>query len=163
MTTQQVVQKMVDLLGAEDGLAQSLRELGVEAWESEPEALSERIHSVHAPAELVEKSFSLRKTTLQVYCRRYTNQREERFRGRGRRYEVVVEVMATQDRLELLRPNAMEFVDAVVDVLGRKAGCLANNLVLRERVEVTYEGAKRGGLNVLETAKVACTLDWNEV
>jgi hypothetical protein len=162
MTTRSVVKKLRELLSAEDGLAASLRETGAERWDADAEELAERIREVHASAELIEKSFALRKTTLLVYCRRYTNQAEGLFRGRGGRYEVVVEILATQDRLELLRPSAMEFADAVVNVIQRKAGCIGDNLALRERVEVGYEGAKKGGLNLMETARVTCTVDWSE-
>jgi hypothetical protein len=140
----------------------SLMAAGSEAWPALAEEVVDEIKRVQAPAELIEKSFSLRKPTLLVYCRKYSNQLEERFRGRGTRYEVVVEVLATSDRLEGLRPSAMEYADAVADVLQRKAGCLGNSMYLREQVEASFETAKKGGLNVSESVKLSCTVEWKE-
>lgn len=158
MTTGFIAGTVAELLLAEDGVAYSLP-VG-EDGPANPEELRSRVNLVQAPAEVIEKALGLRKTTLCVYCRKTSNRLDDAFRGRGARYDVVVEILSTGDRLEELRQRTMEYADAVQDLIERKAGCLGNHLTLRDRVEVQYEGAKKGGLHLVETAKVSCVVEW---
>lgn len=157
--TDAMVQTVIDLLAGEDGLLLSLRRLGAVVEDADPSRIGERVFPAYAPAEIVERCLSLRKPALLVYCKRFANHLEEKFRERAGRYEMVIEVISTHERIEVLTPLATLYADAVADVLGRKSGCIAEGITLRERVEIQYEPAKRGGAHLHETARVMCTLE----
>jgi hypothetical protein len=162
MSTEEMVEALAAALMESQALPQRLLEAGEELPEAGALPLEERVYRAQTPAELLEKCATLRKTSLQVYCRKSSTDFGERFRGEGRRAEMVVEVVATAGRLEELRPRAMRYADAIADVLRQRAGCLKPELFLRNQTEVVYEPAKKGGLHLVEVVRVFCTLEWKK-
>lgn len=145
-----------DLLTGAEGLGTSLDELR----ESYPVPLTEwsgtPVDIVRAPAEMDERARTIKYPRIALSVERIENGRAERFNRFAGTLKAAIEIRVSQDRLEGLAESLYWYVDALRDVIERKAGCLADGLVLTGEYEVQVEPAKKGGLNYQQTAKVVC-------
>jgi hypothetical protein len=114
------------------------------------------VEIARAPAEMEEKSRTLKYPRFSIAVEKIQNGRDERFRRFSGTLKVAVEIRVSQDRLDGITESLYWHVDAVRDVIERKAGCLSEGLVLTGEYEVQVEGVKKGGLNFLQSAKVVC-------
>jgi hypothetical protein len=155
-TTMEVIDAVRALLEGENGLNASIDEL------KQNYALDERLPAVapvqflRTPAETQEKAWPMKYPVVHVYCDRIESRSGERLRRFSGRVRVVAEVRVSQDRLDEITQSLHHYVDGVRDVLERNTGCLADGLYLSSEYEVQIEPVKKGGLNYLQTAKIAC-------
>lgn len=158
--TQRSVQTVRRLLGdAVDGLPASIAMLR-ESPEQADASLEERqLGSLQAPPELHDRVGKASQPTYQVYVERVRNKMTEKFRKFSGKVDVVVEVRVSQDRLEGLTERVQFFADAVTDVVERNRGCVEEGVYLPGTYEVSFEPVKKGGLNVMQTARVKCELE----
>ncbi len=145
-----------DAITGSEGLEASLNELR----EYYPVPLTEwsgaAVEIMRAPAEMDEKARTVKYPRIGISVERIENGREERFNRFAGTLKAAVEIRVSQDRLEGLAESLYWYVDALRDVIEKKAGCLADGLVLTGEYEVHVEPVKRGGLNFQQTAKVVC-------
>lgn len=155
-TISHALESLREALSGEDGLAASLNALRA----SYPIPLAEvqgiPIEVVRAAAEMDEKARGVKYPRIAISADRIENGREERFRRFAGTLKAAIEIRVSQDRLDGLAESLYWHVDALRDVLERKAGCLDEGLVLTGEYEVLIEGAKKGGLNFLQTARFIC-------
>jgi len=96
-----------------------------------------------------------------VYCDKVESQRTERFRRFSGVMRMVVEVRVSQDRLEGMAEKLHWWVDAVRDVVERKAGCVGGVMYLDGDYQVSIEAVRKGGLNYLQVGKITCPVTVN--
>jgi hypothetical protein len=158
--TQRAVSAIKGLLAdAADGLPHSIAMMRGSAEEAEATLAERQLGTTQAPAEIQERAGKTVYPDFQVYVERVRNKMTEKFRRFAGTVEVAVEVRVSQDRLEGLTERLQFYADAVADVMERNRGCLEEGLYLPGTYEVSFEAAKKGGLNVLQTAKVKCELE----
>lgn len=157
-TISEALEALRTQLSAVDGLSSSLDQLRA----SYPLPLSELgsvpVEIVRVPAEMEEKARSLKYPKFALSIEKIRNGREERFQRFSGTLTAAIEIRVSQDRLEGITESLYWYVDAIRDVIERKAGCLSEDLVLTGEYEVQVEGVKKGGLNYLQSAKVVCPL-----
>jgi hypothetical protein len=155
-TISQALDSLRSALSASDGLGSSLEALRT----SYPLPLTEfegtPVEIIRAPAEMEEKARTVKYPRFALWVEKIENGREERFRRFSGTLKALIEIRVSQDRLEGITESLYWYVDAVRDVIERKAGCLGEGLVLTGEYEVQVEGVKKGGLNYLQSAKVVC-------
>lgn len=159
--TMDAVAALQALLSAEDGLAASVAALQAR-YDVEPAGpFPVEVGLVRAPAELQEKAGPSRYPVIQTYCDQIESKRSERFRLFSGRMRVVTEVRVSADRLERVPALMHLYVDAVRDVVERRAGCVADGVFLEPGYEVVFEAVKRGGLQYSQTGRVVCWVGVN--
>lgn len=158
--TQRAVRTMRTLLEDQvDGLAASIAAMRDEPEQAETLVEERQMGALQAPAELHDRLGKPAYPVYQVYVERVRNKMTEKFRSFSGTVEVVVEVKVSQDRLEGLTESVQFYADAVTDVVERSRGCVEEGVYLPGTYEVTFEAAKKGGLNVMQTARVKCELE----
>lgn len=158
--TQRAVRTMRTLLADQvDGLAASIAAMRDEPEQAETLVEERQMGALQAPAELHDRMGKPAYPVYQVYVERIRNKMTEKFRRFSGTVEVVVEVKVSQDRLEGLTERVQFYADAVTDVVERSRGCVEEGVYLPGTYEVTFEAAKKGGLNVMQTARVKCELE----
>jgi hypothetical protein len=158
--TQRAVRTIRTLLSdGVDGLASSIARLRDSADQAEALLEDRQMGALQAPAELHDRVGKAAYPVYQVYVERVRNKMTEKFRRFSGTVDVVVEVRISQDRLEGLTERVQFYADAVTDVVERSRGCVEEGVYLPGTYEVTFETVKKGGLNVMQTARVKCELE----
>jgi hypothetical protein len=156
LTTLEAVNHFRALLEAESGLAASLEALKDIYGQAEIAPECVRALFARVPPEMQEKSTGLRYPQVHVYCDKLESQRTERFRRFSGVMRMVVEVRVSQDRLEGITEKLHWWVDAVREVVERKAGCVGGVMYLDGDYQVSIEAVRKGGLNYLQVGKITC-------
>ncbi len=155
-TISEALESVRSALSGNDGVPLSLELLRAEypiplmEWQEAP------VEIARAPADMEEKSRTLKYPRFSLAVERIQNGRDERFRKFSGTLKVAIEVRVSRDRIEGITESLYWYVDALRDVIERKAGCLGEGLVLTGEYEVLVDGVKKGGLNFLQSAKVVC-------
>lgn len=158
--TQRAVRTIRALLSdGVDGLAASIAMLRDSAEQAEALLEERQMGALQAPAELHDRVGKALYPVYQVYVEKVRNKMTEKFRRFSGTVEVVVEVRVSQDRLDGLTERLQLYADAVTDVVERSRGCVEEGVYLPGTYEVTFEAVKKGGLNVMQTARVKCELE----
>jgi len=158
--TQKAVRTMRTLLADQvDGLAASIAAMRDEPEQAEALIEERQLGALQAPSDLHDRVGKAAYPVYQVYVERVRNKMTEKFRRFSGTVDVVVEVRVSQDRLEGLTERVQFYADAVTDVMERNRGCVEEGVYLPGTYEVTFEAAKKGGLNVMQTARVKCELE----
>ena len=161
LTTLEAVDQFRGLLEAETGVAASLEALKDIYGQTEAAPAGAQVLFARVPPELQERSTGLRYPQLHVYCDKVESQRTERFRRFSGVMRMVVEVRVSQDRLEGMAEKLQWWVDAVRDVVERKAGCVGGVMYLDGDYQVSIEAVRKGGLNYLQVGKITCPVTVN--
>jgi len=157
-TTREVVEKLLELLDGEGGLADSLEELK-EAYGQEPTRPdAARVRILKGGTEIAERAFGARYPEVRVYCERIRTSPSEKLRRFSGEMRAVAEVRVSQDRLEGITERLQYYFDAVRDVLERRSGCIGPGLYLSGEYEVQVDPVKKGGSFFLQSARVLCTV-----
>jgi hypothetical protein len=141
------VNELVRLLRSEPGLGSGPTPDGAGICESD-------IHTENAAADLLEKSANARYPGLYVYCDRVVNKLGEKFRTFSGTAELAVEIRVTHEHIDALHDQLNAYVQAVTDVLDRNRGTWAPGIFHAGTYEITFQPAKRGGKNFIQSARV---------
>jgi hypothetical protein len=145
------VNELTRMLRAEDGL-----NAAVTAISSDLASLCETdIVNNYAAADLLEKLTTVRYPSLHVYCDRVTNKLGEKFRTFSGTVQLAVDVRVTHEHIDQLHDQVNGYVQAVTDVLDRNRGTWAPGVFHAGTYEITFQPAKRGGKNFIQTARVS--------
>ncbi len=154
-TTMEVIDAVRSLLEGESGLSASVEALKQTYVADERQPAIAPVMFLRTPAETQEKAWPLKYPMVHIYCDRIEGRPVERLRRFSGRVRVVAEVRVSQDRLEGITQSLHHYVDGVRDVLERNTGCVGDGLYLSSEYEVQIEPVKKGGLNYLQTARIA--------
>jgi hypothetical protein len=108
----------------------------------------------YAGADLLEKATAVKYPSFHVYCDRVFNKLIEKFRTFSGTAELVVEIRVTHEHVEELHSQLNAYVQAVTDVLDRNRGTWAPGVFHAGTYEITFQPAKRGGKNFVQSARV---------
>jgi len=154
-TTIEAVDAFRGILEQESGLPASVGALKSDYGKDDGQAEA-AVSFMRAPSEIQEKAGPTKYPVVHVYCDRIESKPLEKLRRFSGKLRLVAEVRVSQDRLEGMTEGLLLYVDSVRDVVERNAGCIRNGLYLSNEYEVQIEPVKKGGLNFLQSAKVAC-------
>jgi hypothetical protein len=152
--------KVVEFLTAPDGgldfaIAQVAADTGA-ALERVPPT---HIVSQNVAFEISEKSVVVKYPVVHVYVDRVRNLLTEKFRTFSGKIRTVVEVRVSQDRFEGIEDQLRIYIDAVTQVLDANRGSWDQGLFFNGGYEITFEPVRRGGRNLLQSAKVTFEVD----
>ncbi len=144
------VNQLIRMLKAENGLNAAVAAISMDlAPVCETEILTN-----YAAADLLEKLTSVRYPSIHVYCDRVINKLGEKFRTFSGIAELAIEVRVTHEHVDQLHDQLNAYVQAVTDVLDRNRGTWAPGVFHAGTYEITFQPAKRGGKNFIQTARV---------
>lgn len=109
--------------------------------------------------EIAERSGDRKYTALYVYCDKLSNELKEKFRTFSGKALVVVEVRASQDRLERIDEALELYADAVMQMLDQNRGDWGGGLFYAGGYEAVFGTVKHGGRNFIKTAKISFTVE----
>jgi hypothetical protein len=150
---------LVGLLRSDAGISAAIAELAAADSLDLPAIAASQILPTNVSADLVDKSQGARYPILCVYCEKVMNRQREKFRRFSGTASMVVEVRASQDRVDGLEQRVQVYVDAVTQVLERSRGEWSEGVFYGGGYEINYGGVRQGGKNFLQTAKVSFELD----
>jgi len=113
----------------------------------------------NAPADLADKVVEAKYPLFHIYCEKLSNTLREKFRTFSGKARLVVEVRASQDRLDALQKQLELYVDAVTTALEGNRGDWGNGVFYGGGYEVSFSAAKHGGVNYIQAAKVSLEVD----
>ncbi|GEM_PF-5624575 len=156
-TTIEAVDAFRGVLTHEGGLRESVESL--KSGYGKEEGLTEAaMLLMRAPSEIQEKAGPTKYPVIHLYCDRIESRPTEKLRRFSGKVRLVAEVRVSQDRLEGITESLLLYVDSVRDVVERNSGCMRDGLYLSSEYEVQIEPVRKGGLNFLQSAKVACVV-----
>jgi hypothetical protein len=144
------VKELARILKAEEGFDAAVAALSGDS----SVACETEIVTNYAAADLLEKLSTVRYPSLYVYCDRIVNKLGEKFRTFSGIAELAVEVRVTHEHVAQLHDQLNDYVQAVTDVLDRNRGTWAPGIFHTGTYEITFQPAKRGGKNFIQTARV---------
>jgi len=113
----------------------------------------------NTPAAIAEKHLTAQYPAIYLYVDRVHNTLIEKFRTFSGKVRAVVEVRASQDRIQELEQHLRLYVDAVTQVLDGNRGSWGQGMFYTGLYEVRYEPVQQGGRNFLQIAKVIFEVD----
>jgi len=147
---------VVGILGdSTNGLGPLVAEFALEAALSEPALTASHILPRNVSPEIEEKTTGAAYPTFQVYCEKVRNELREKFRTFSGTARIVVEVRASQDRLENLEQRLGIYVDAVTAVLDASRGDWGLGMYYTGGYDIAIGAVRTGGRNLLQIAKVS--------
>jgi hypothetical protein len=148
-----------EILTAGQGLPGQIARLSLEAEVPELRFGAAQVAIRNVSAEIAEKSAGATYPSFHIYCEKLTNALREKFRTFSGTARMVVEARASQDRLEGLEARLHVYVDAITNLLDKSRGDLGQGMFYTGGYDVTFGGAKHGGKNFLQTAKVVFEIE----
>jgi hypothetical protein len=119
----------------------------------------EQIIAQNVAPDVAEQSVISNYPLIYVYCSKVVNELREKFRTFSGDAQMVIEARVSQDRLDQIETNLQAYIDAITQVLDNSRGDWGDGVSFAGGYEVSFSGAKHGGRNFLQIAKVAFTLE----
>lgn len=110
-------------------------------------------------ADLLEHAVPLRYPAAVLYCDKLTNTLKEKFRTFSGTARVVLEIRHSQDRVENLETTLQHYVDASCQVLDSERGDWGGGLYYAGGYEVAFAGVKKGGRQLIQTARISIDVE----
>ncbi len=151
--------KVLGLLAAPTGLGASLANLELREGVDLGDIGEEQLIGQRVASEIAERSPGVRYPAAYVYCEKLENLLTEKFRRFSGKAHMVIELRATQDRMEELEKKLQLYVEGVTEVLENNRGDLGDGLFYGGQYVVEFGAVKHGGKNFLQGAKVLVVLD----
>ncbi|MBI4904150.1 MAG: hypothetical protein HY820_10975 [Acidobacteria bacterium] len=98
---------------------------------------------------------------IAVYCEKLRNQQREKFRPFSGNAQLAVELRASESTAALTNASLQKYVEGVLQVLHTKRGDWGDGMFFGGGYEVTFQPAKKGGKNYVQTAKVTLSVDYS--
>jgi hypothetical protein len=152
-------QKVLGYLAADDGLRAAVEALVLQQGMALCTIAPRQIIAQNVTPDISEESTTNKYPLVYVYCNKVVNELREKFRTFSGNAQMVVEVRVSQDRLDQIETNLQAYIDAITQVLDNNRGDWGDGVMFAGGYEVTFSGAKHGGRNFLQIAKVAFTLE----
>jgi hypothetical protein len=149
---------LLGLLRSDAGVPRTVAELAAtESMELPPIPPAQFVAGNLAP-DLADKTHGARYPQLCVYCEKLCNRQREKFRRFSGTAEMVVDVRVSQDRSDGMEQKLQLYVEAVTKVLEESKGDWSEGVSYGGGYEVTFGGARLGGKNFVQCAKIALEL-----
>lgn len=145
------VNELTRMLKVEGGLNAAVAEISSDL----PLVCETEIVTNFAAADLLEKLTAVRYPSLHIYCDRVANKLGEKFRTFSGTVQLAIEVRVTHEHVDQLHDQLNGYVQAITDVLDRNRGTWAPGIFHSGTYEITFQPAKRGGKNFIQTARVS--------
>jgi len=151
--------RLSGLLTAGNGLPSSVASLSASAnIVLSPISISQIVPQNVSP-EIAERALVTKYPTAHVYCEKVVNLLREKFRAFSGEAHMVVEVRVSQDRLQDLETQTQLYVEAVTNVLDANRGDWGGGVFHGGGYEVSYGAVKKGGRNLLQSARISFVLE----
>ncbi|HVT95400.1 MAG TPA: hypothetical protein VHD76_21290 [Bryobacteraceae bacterium] len=150
--------KLGGLLTASTGLPAKVASLSASADIALAPINISQIVPQNVSPEIAERALATRYPSAHIYCEKVVNLLREKFRGFSGEAHMVVELRVSQDRLEGLETQTQLYVEAVTNVLDANRGDWGGGMFHGGGYEVSYGTVKKGGRNLLQSAKISFVL-----
>lgn len=157
-TIREVLDRVVEILEGDGGLAESLEQLRARYGLDQERAWPASVKVLRAAPELVDKAWGSRYPAVSVHCDRVLSRPTEKLRRFSGEVRIGIDVRVSQDRLEGITDRLHYCSDAVRDVIERKSGCLGPGLYLSSETDIRFDGVEKGGSHFLQTGRMICTV-----
>ncbi len=157
-TIREVLDRVLELLEGDAGLADSLEQLKAPYAVQRQQIWPGQARVLRAAPDLAEKAWGSRYPAVIVYCDSVRSRPTERLRRFSGEIRVGIEVRVSQDRLEGITDMLHYCSDAVRDVIERHSGCVGPGMHLSSETSVQFEGVKKGGSHFLQSSRLTCTV-----
>ncbi|MEX2263564.1 MAG: hypothetical protein WD696_16525 [Bryobacteraceae bacterium] len=145
--------KTVEVLESPTGLSSAIANLAEAGLVLAPLAQSQLV-TQNIAIELAERNLEARYPAVHVYCEKLVNVMKEKFRSFSGTAQMIIEVRVSQDRLDELGKVLQLYVDAVTQVLDGSRGDWGGGMYYTGGYEAVFGAVKRGGRNLIQSAKV---------
>ena len=112
------------------------------------------VRAQNVAADLAERGGGVQYPAVNVYCDKVVNSLTEKFRRFSGSVQVAVEIRHSQDRLDGLQNGLEIYADAIAQTLDGARGDWGDGMFYAGGYEVSFGGAKQGGKNFIQTAKI---------
>ncbi|MCC6364695.1 MAG: hypothetical protein IT165_14335 [Bryobacterales bacterium] len=112
----------------------------------------------NVPLDLAERA-PISYPSIQVYCDKVSNSQREKFRTFSGYAHLVVEIRSSAEQISATEQLLQSYADSVLRVLNENKGDWGGGRFYGGGYEVTFTPMKRGGLNYLQVARIAMSLD----
>lgn len=147
------------LLTANTGLPASVAALSTAASVTLPPITISQIIPQNVSPEIAERALVTKYPTAHIYCEKVVNLQREKFRTFSGQSHMAVEVRVSQDRLDELETQMQLYVEAVTNVLDANRGDWGGGMFYGGGYELSYGTVKKGGRNLLQSAKITFVLE----
>jgi hypothetical protein len=152
LQTSALRRQVKDLLIAPSGLNYQLSVLA--GYEQAQPVNSEQILEQNVSSDLAEKTISQRYPSLSIYCDRITNEKRERFSPFSGSARMAIEVRVSGEDVQRLERELGMWADAIAATLENSTGNWGAGVLYSGRYEVNFSAVRRGGLHLVQGAKV---------
>lgn len=150
-----VTNRVLELLSAEQGVAPALAEMSLDAGIVEGPITALHLVPRNVSSEIAEKSTGVVYPAFYLYCERFTNTLREKFRTFSGTARMMIEIRASQDRLDQIEQRLQVYVDSVTAVLDANRGDWGQGIFYTGGYDITFSPVRHGGRNFLQIAKVS--------
>jgi|SRR5947209_5682643 len=126
---------------------------GIEVAPAGPECVLEQ-GAPSADATVIEKY-----PAVYVFCEKLTNNLTEKGRRFSGKARISIECRVSQDRTDGLDAKTRVFTDAIAEVLYNARGRWPSGMFYSGAYEIQFGPIRRGGKNVVQSAKVLLDVD----
>ena len=147
--------KTIALLTGSKGINAGLAALTRSRSYPPPALNAAQVQAQNVAPDLAERSGRAQFPAVNVYCEKVVNAMTEKFRSFSGSAQMAIEIRHSQDRLDGLQDSLELFADAVAHALNGARGDWGDGVFYGGGYEVSFSGAKQGGKNFLQTAKVS--------
>jgi len=156
--TQSVTGYLFAILTSDSGIRCQLATMSMERVPNWPTDIKS-IRVQNAAAELAERSQPVQYPAVYIYCDRLVNSLKEKFTRFSGKARIVIEVRASQDRIDDLDTYLQFLVDATCAVLDTSRGSWNAGAYYAGGYEVAYSAICSGGMNYIQAAKISCDVE----
>ncbi|MGD0498504.1 MAG: hypothetical protein ABSC23_08705 [Bryobacteraceae bacterium] len=112
-----------------------------------------QVRAQNVAADLAERG-GAQYPAVNVYCEKVVNSLVEKFRSFSGSVQMAVEIRHSQDRLDGLQDQLEVYADAATQALDGARGDWGDGMFYAGGYQVAFGGAKQGGKNFIQTAKI---------
>ncbi len=98
---------------------------------------------------------------IAVFCEKLRNTQREKFRSFSGNAQLAVELRASEATAALTASSLQKYVEGVLQVLHTSRGDWGEGVFFGGLYEVSFQPAKKGGRNYVQTAKVSLSVDYS--
>jgi hypothetical protein len=150
--------QVASLLRSTDaGIGAQMAELSTQSGTEAAAIGAAQIFEQSAPPS--DYPFAERYPAIYVTCEKLSNLQSEKGRRFSGKARIAIECRLSQDRVDGLDAKVRLVADAVAETLFQSRGNWTDSMFFGGAYEVQYGAMKRGGKNVLQSAKITLDVD----
>jgi hypothetical protein len=149
------LETLVRILKAETGIPAAVSAVSVKEGVRLDPIRPPQVVMQQIAADLAEHNPGVEYPAVYVYCEKFTNSLQEKFRRFSGKVDLAIEIRVTHDRVEELFSTLQLYVEAVLKLLEGMRGPWCDGVFHGGEYQVTFSSVRKGGRHYLQSAKVS--------